>query len=142
MKGKKMKRIALLGLLGLALVLGCISRADAWDPKLKSVSLLRLIANPDKYDGQMVRTYGYLRIEFEGNSIYLHKEDYEHSLLKNGLWVSFNPDKVSNQAEFSNKYVLIEGRFDAHSQGHMGLWSGTIKDIWRLDEWGDQDEDE
>jgi len=39
-----------------------------------------LIANPKDYHGKIVRVIGFVRLEFEGNAIYLHQGDYKHSL--------------------------------------------------------------
>src|SRR5262245_15252541 len=52
-----------------------------------SVSLLQLVATPDVFDGKHVRVQGFVRIEHEGTAIYLHREDAEHMLTKNGLWL-------------------------------------------------------
>ena len=93
------------------------------------VSILQLIARPDDFDSEYVRVYGFYRSEFEGTSIYLHREDYEQGLLKNGLYVT------RDVAEADLKYVLIEGRFNAKRHGHMGLWSGTIDDVQRMLAW-------
>src|SRR5262249_1764153 len=53
-----------------------------------SVSLLQLIATPADFDGKYVRVHGFVRIEHEGTAIYLHREDAEHMLTKNGLWLA------------------------------------------------------
>ena len=37
------------------------------------VSLIQLIANPDKYHGKLVRVIGVINIEFEGNKIFTSK---------------------------------------------------------------------
>src|SRR4051794_20900429 len=55
-----------------------------------SVSLLQLIATPDAFDGKYVRVHGFVRIEHEGTAIYLHREDAELMLTKNGLWLAAN----------------------------------------------------
>jgi hypothetical protein len=104
--------------------------------QVTDVSILNLIVNPEKYKGLRVRTFGYLNLEFEGNGIYLHKEDYEHSLSKNGLWVEISRDSMRRPEikQCIKHYVLIEGTFD-EGEGHMGLFSGTIKDITRLEKW-------
>lgn len=94
-----------------------------------SVSMLQLIARPDDFDGEYVRVFGFYRSEHEGTSIYLHREDYEQALHKNGLWVT------RDGGEYDLKYVLIEGRFNAKRQGHMGLWSGEIDDVKRMMAW-------
>lgn len=80
---------------------------------------------------------GYLNLEFEGNSIYLHKEDYKRSILSNGMWVNFTKESWIKIKKYNiNKsYVIVEGTFDMDDKGHMGLWSGAIKDIARVDKW-------
>jgi len=52
------------------------------------ISMLRLIVTPEKYHNKTVQIIGYLNLEFEGNAIYFHKEDYENGSSRNGMWVS------------------------------------------------------
>jgi hypothetical protein len=92
------------------------------------VSMIQLIARPDDFDGEYVRVFGFFRHEFEGTALYLHREDYEQGLSKNGFWVDGDP-------AYSMKYVLVEGRFNAKKHGHMGLWSGEIEQVSRMDPW-------
>lgn len=93
--------------------------------------MTQLIANPDKYEGQNVRVIGYLHLEFEGDVLYLHKEDFDHAILGNGIWVDIGRE----QQKLSDNYVLLEGVFTAKDRGHMGMWSGTLKDISRSMVW-------
>ena len=98
------------------------------------VSLLQLIANPDTFDGKYVRVKGFVCIEHEGTAIYLHREDSEHMLTKNGLWLAVAETAVegSKEAQVKDRYALIEGRFSAKNKGHRGMWSGAIEDITRM----------
>ena len=90
---------------------------------------MQLIATPEKYDGKVVQVVGFLRLEFEGDAIYLHEDDYRHAILKNGLMVVTNP-KIDLEADKLNlHYVVLEGTFDANNHGNMGLNSGTITNI-------------
>lgn len=98
------------------------------------VSMIQLIATPEKYQGQRVRILAFLRIEFEGNAVYLHKEDYEKAIYRNGLWIDL-PKGTSSSKGLSNQYVLVEGVFDGNRKGHLDLWSGTIGDVTRLEPW-------
>jgi hypothetical protein len=100
-----------------------------------NVSLVQLIASPKDYDGKIVRVIGFVRLEFEGNAIYLHQEDYKHSISKNGLWIDVTEDMQKRKAELDRKYVLIEGTFDTKRTGHMGMWSGSIQNITRCQAW-------
>ena len=95
----------------------------------ESVSIVSLIAHPEKYDGKHVIVTGFLALDFEGSAIYLHQDDYEHSIYKNGLWYAGNMVKYR---KFDKKYVNVEGTFDGKNKGHLGLWSGAIKDIKRM----------
>jgi hypothetical protein len=109
----------------------------AEDDRPMSVSLVRLIATPEGFDGKRVRVFGYVRVEHEGTSIYLHREDYTHRLTKNGLWLGMSDSapEGSREAAVNNRYALIEGRFSAKETGHMGLWSGSIKEVTRAEPW-------
>ena len=102
----------------------------------ETVSILQLIANPERYDGQRVQVIGFLRLEFEGSGIYLHREDYERGIPQNGLAVQLPSAITKEQTDAVNMhYVICLGTFVAAPRGHFGLWSGTIKDIERLQVW-------
>ncbi len=105
-----------------------------------NVTLVQLIANPEKFDGKLIRVIGFLEIEFEGNVLYLHREDYENAILGDGIWVDVTPEMTKNSKSLSKKYVLLEGIFSARERGHMDLWSGSLKNIRRVQLWkaGDQ----
>ena len=94
-----------------------------------AVSMIKLLANPEKYNGKRVMLDGFLNLEFEGNALYLHKEDYTHGISKNSLWVNLN-DNISKEAHKYNKnYVLIVATFDANDTGHMGAFGGGLKNL-------------
>lgn len=124
-----MRNLIMVGILGFMLIGGVVNAQAI----VHEVSMIQLISNPDKYDGQYVRVMGFLRLEFEGNGLYLHREDYEKSLYKNGVWVYVAETEANRKLNM--KYVLIEGTFDSKDKGHMGLWGGAIKDIKRVDLW-------
>jgi hypothetical protein len=99
------------------------------------VSLVQLIANPKDYDGKIVQVVGFVNLEFEGNAIYLHQDDYKHAIGKNGLWLDITDDIRKKQADFDQKYVLLVGTFNAKRTGHMGLFSGCIEKISHFQVW-------
>jgi len=112
-------------------------RAGSSPQQPLSLSLLQLIATPHAFDGNYVRVHGFVRIEHEGTAIYLHREDWEHVLTNNGLWLVANDatPEGSKEAMVNDRYALIEGRFNAKRNGHMGLWSGSIEEITRMIPW-------
>jgi len=119
----------------------CESMSSTGECTLYWVSLIELIANPKAYDGKRVRLIGFVRLEFEGNAIYVSKESYEAGIIKNALWL--DPPKSSPLARkgavWGPQYAIVEGRFDARSLGHMRLFSGAIRDTTRLDSWAERE---
>jgi hypothetical protein len=103
----------------------------------EAVSIVQLIATPKKYHSKRMQVIGYLHLEFEGDAIYLHKEDYDNSIDANALWVNFSDklEKKKNTKDYSDEYVIILGTFNMNDKGHMGLFRGTFDNIVRLDKW-------
>jgi hypothetical protein len=110
----------------------CISPVAISSCPYYKVSIAALVANPSQYDGREVLVSGYLHLEFEGNAIYFHEEDYRYGIVQNGLWVSWRKGASPSPQDGcqSNRYVQVRGTFSAKETGHMGLWSGSIKDIY------------
>ena len=126
------KRVALAGsiVLLLASTGGAEIRHDA-----KHVPLLRLIATPERFDGVLVRTIGFLWLEFEGDALYLHREDYENGITKQSVWLDLPSAQSAEQRRLRGNYVLVEGVFVAGRSGHLGLHAGEIGKINRLELW-------
>jgi len=98
--------------------------------------MIQLIANPQAWDGKHVRVIGFLRLEFEGDALYLHREDYAQGITNDGVWIDRPKDLTPAQNEqLNNGYVILEGIFRADRHGHMGLFSGAISDIGRIETW-------
>lgn len=114
---------------GIVLFLLMVSMTAIAEPGkvVHEVSIVQLIANPDAFDGKYVRVIGFLRLEFEGDSLYLHREDYEKGISKNGLWISTNEELQRNAEKYNLVYVLIEGTFNSSFTGHLSGWSGALK---------------
>jgi hypothetical protein len=101
-----------------------------------TVSLINLIATPDKFHGRRIRIIGYLHLEFEGNAIYLDQESFSNAVDANAIWVDLPGWATNSKTQpLNDKYVLIEGRFDSKDRGHMGLFGGSIGQIDRLELW-------
>lgn len=128
---EKMKSISAVCIFLLAALLIAPCKAD--EPL--NVTLVQLIANPQPFDGKLIRVIGFLRIEFEGDVLYLHREDYENAILGDGIWVEVTPEMTKQTKVLSMNYVLLEGVFNSNERGHMGMWSGTISRIRRAQLW-------
>lgn len=101
----------------------------------ESVSLIQLISTPKAFDGEDVQVIGFLRLEFEGNALYLHKEDFEQRISKNSVWVSLDAKSQDDAAKLNMQYVMLVGTFDARNKGHMSLHSGALLHIGQISAW-------
>jgi hypothetical protein len=103
-----------------------------WGP-----SLFALIARPELFDGKRVRVIGFVNFEFEGNGLYPSREDWQQNILRNGLWidppVADTLGKRSAPGLPNRQYVIVEATFRAGAGGHMGMWSGALEKVSRLD---------
>jgi hypothetical protein len=122
-----MPKLLLPLFLALALVFTSAKASD-----LQNVSLIQLIANPRQYDGSPVRVVAFLHLEFEGNALYLHREDYEKSLFSNAIWISLTDRQETSAKKISGGYVLVEGIFSAKDRGHLSTFSGSIQKVTRI----------
>ncbi len=97
-------------------------------------SMVQLIAQPEQFDGQVVRVIGFMHLEFEGDALYLHKDDYRHGIHKNGLHIEVPPSQAKAFYKLNDRYVLIEGEFSTQ-MGHLGMNAGSMKNITRIADW-------
>jgi hypothetical protein len=58
---------------------------------VEDVSLVSLIANPQRYDGKRVRTYGFAVFKFEEQALYLSEADAAHVMTLNATWIDLAP---------------------------------------------------
>lgn len=98
-------------------------------------SMIKLIADPGRYNGKRVQVIGFAHFEFEGNGIYLSKEDYQYALNVNGLWLSMTKSEIATFKEIGDSYVIVEGTFNADQRGHYNAFSGSIENITLIRRW-------
>jgi hypothetical protein len=96
------------------------------------VSLVRVIANPERYDEKVITLHGFLSLDFEGTALYLHSEHYERGMGKEAVWLTLDRQTWKAKQGVHRQYVLITGKFDAQETGHLGLFSGGLRDITRI----------
>lgn len=97
------------------------------------VSIIQLIANPTAFDQKRVLVMGYAVLKFESQHIYLSETDAKHGITKNSLWLDVSDQLYAERARFDQRYVLVEGTFNARRRGHLGLSSGSLENIERLE---------
>jgi hypothetical protein len=99
------------------------------------VSMVALLASPQKYDGTLIRVVGVLGIEPESNALYLHQEDYEFGLTKNSFSLRLTEEQENKFHVLDKKHVIVEGMFFANGLEARGMTAGAIFGIYRLEGW-------
>ena len=137
-----MKPKMMMAIVVSALVVGLCFACGTVNHNVESVSLMQLTVNSEKYHGKLVRVIGVSSIEFENDSIWLMKENYEHGVYMNALWIEPDYDALGvtrQQLElFNGKYVLMEGVFNKDNHGHMGMYSGALEKVTRFQLWEEE----
>lgn len=99
-----------------------------------NVGMVALLGDPQKYDGKVIRTIGFMCLEYEGDALYLHEEDYRYGILKNALALRLSSAQQKQFKSLSLKYVIIEGTMYANGPERWD-YGGAIGNITRLDIW-------
>lgn len=104
----------------------------------KSISLIRLIANPEAFDGQYVAVQGYLALsdDYE-HSLFLDENAYRVGLTANTVAVDLDGSSVDIKARAKKRdrqYVNITGRFKAVPTSFS---SGKLENVYYLAPAGD-----
>ena len=116
-------------LLLLALIVPISAGANGEEPEI--VSLLNLLVAPKQFDGHRVRVIGFLAFEPESAMLYLHREDYEHNLVKNGI--ALRGGKDCNRLNLV--YVMLDGTFEASAEPNKDVYTGFLRGISGCHAW-------
>jgi hypothetical protein len=101
------------------------------------VSMVRLIADPARYDGKEVVTEGFFVWAYEDRSLYVSRDDALNFLDYNGLVLSgtvrsscAGKDLRTSLTEGHLHFVTVQGTFHKLGRGHLNsYYSGTLSDI-------------
>ena len=98
------------------------------------VSLVSLIATPEKYDGKYVRVHGvaYFDSKYYINAVCLTREDKRRANSSNALFVRFAPS-IGSADRLNDKFVLLQGTFRVADKGHLGFFSATLTGVDRVE---------
>jgi hypothetical protein len=110
----------------------------------ESVSIINLIATPERYHGKVVVISAYVTIKLG----YMSLCPTEHPLtLKDCLWLEIYSGTLKTSEgmarytveenkwrPFDGRAVSLRGTFDKKETGRRGMWSGAIKNVTAFSE--------
>jgi|GEM_PF-6633330 len=99
------------------------------------ISLIQLIANPEKFAGKSVTVEGYLRMEHQPQHaplaiLYLHEEDANNLLGWNAVQVQPSEGMQREEEKLDRMYVELTGSVHV-VQAQGGATQPTIADVQR-----------
>jgi len=96
-----------------------------------SVSLIQLIATPERFDGKLVSVIGFLPFGgVDGDSLYLHKEDYDNG-VHNAVEIDRTKEMVRDREKLYDNYVVIVGVFRREERPPIYVSTGRVTNIQR-----------
>ncbi|MGD0155992.1 MAG: hypothetical protein ABSB50_07830 [Terracidiphilus sp.] len=102
-----------------------------------NVGMIALLASPQKYNGKVIETIGFLNIGRgrESDNLWLHEEDGQLFLCKNSFALDLSDDQRKQFAYLNHTYVVVTGTL--HSDGPEGsvMNSGVIVNITQMESW-------
>jgi hypothetical protein len=106
----------------IAIVLVCLVGAGAQP----TVSLVALIAAPERYHGKQVVVSGFMYLQRERSALYIGKADFQHALFKNAVYLVIPNESFERIYRFNGCYVEVRGTFNGKATGHVGAYSGEL----------------
>lgn len=102
-------------------------------PDEQSISMIELIANPDKFEGKNVDVGGYLVLsdDYE-NSLFLDENAHRSGMSANAIAIDLegsSPAIQKRAKELDQRYVFIAGRFKS---GPTAFSGGQLQGVYRF----------
>ena len=98
------------------------------------VSLVALIATPERFDGQYVNVQGvaYFDSKHYINAIFLTREDKIRGNSSNAVFLYLSPT-LGNVDRLNGKFVTAQGKFSSANKGHLNVFPACLVDVDRLE---------
>ena len=138
-------RLIVTAILGSFVAPPMLAAENREDATGENVSIIQLVANPQRYHGKVVVVAAYATVEPENSSLCMTRNPASH---KDCIWLEYD-DAPSNSptdmqklkrtkaawSKMNGHRVTVRGTFNQDNTGHFGGWSGAIESI--SDYWPD-----
>jgi len=113
--------------IALALVVFLLAGADGNSAEVRYVSLISLVATPERFEGTAVNVQGvaYFDSKHYINAIFLTREDKVRGNSSNAIFLYLSP-KLGNVDRLNNKYVTVQGKFSSKNKGHLNVFPACL----------------
>jgi hypothetical protein len=104
-------------------------------PEVPYVSLIQIIATPEKFDGKRLVVFGLMDFEREADLLFPSKDKYDNVILTDTLWIEPTEEMGKSKSMLNLKYVRIDGVFHAGPRGRFRFAVGGIDNIHSCTPW-------
>jgi len=91
-------------------------------------SIVTLLAQPASNIVKRVQVAGFLVLDFEGEALYLHKEDYQEGLTRNAIRMALTPEQMKQYQNLAGSYVYIGASF-IKRRNSEDIFTGSLFDV-------------
>ncbi len=90
------------------------------------VSMYRLLATPQAYDGKKVLLHGYLQLAEGSGALFVNETALKYGPKMDSVYVRFTPDQIKKYQSVNEKWVMIEGTFSRPQDERALDFAGTL----------------
>lgn len=94
-------------------------------------TIFGILSNAKHYDDKIVAVDGYFVVDGQQGMLYPYREDCLFN-MKRYIVVELSGDLAAHAADYSEKYIFIEGVFNARRRTSPGSSQGTLESIKRV----------
>ncbi|MBD3581571.1 hypothetical protein [Flavobacterium selenitireducens] len=85
-------------------------------PEAQSVSLIRLISNPELFYGKRIKTQGYFGRAFNDDALFLNREDFDNHLYLNAVEINLKKSRYEYNYKENKEFIEITGLFQENKE--------------------------
>ena len=97
-------------------------------PHAAPVSIVTLLAQSASHKTIRVQVSGFMVLDFEGERLYLHEEDYQLNLFMNSLYLALSPTQREQYKSFDKQYVTLEAFYHGR-RNTEDIFAGELCDV-------------
>jgi hypothetical protein len=102
--------------------------------EVPDVSLVSLIATPERFEGSYIRVLGVADLDSKHyvNAMFLTREDKVRGNTANAIFLYLSP-ALRNVDRLNGKFVIVQGKFSSANKGHLNVFPACLVDVDRVE---------
>jgi len=115
-----------------AFLFGFLVSCSSFAEQFEHVSMIKVIANPEDFQGKEIQLSGYLKLGHEHNVLYFDKEHAYWVMGENAVWLDLKKEQLEKWSKHKDSYVYVRGIFNTVDGMYFGGYELELKNISRI----------